>query len=71
MNEILNQISRESINYYIESNLDDFYTKSSEHSNFFSQLEDKISWVFAKKGDWPNCIFRANRQALTTSNAVF
>jgi len=60
MNEILNKISPTSINYYIEKNLDDFYTKSSEHSNFISRIENEISWVFAKSIDWPNCIFRAN-----------
>ncbi|MFX1571416.1 MAG: GNAT family N-acetyltransferase [Promethearchaeota archaeon] len=59
-NKILKEKSLNSINYYIERNLDDFYIKSSQHSNFNSRLEDKISWIFAKNADWPNCIFRAN-----------
>ncbi len=60
MNEILKRISSKSISYYIEKNLDNFYTKSSEHPNFLSRIEEKISWVFAKNADWPNCIFKAN-----------
>ncbi|UCD01778.1 MAG: hypothetical protein JSV23_01785 [Promethearchaeota archaeon] len=70
MNKILNKISLKSINYYIEKNLDDFYTKSSEHSNFTSRIEDKISWVFAKSVDWPNCIFRANFKNLNKDNEI-
>ena len=57
---ILEEIYEKSINYYIESNLDDFYTKSSYHPNFKSHIEDKISWVIAKKADWPMAIFRAD-----------
>lgn len=70
MNKILNKISQKSINYYIEKNLDDFYTKSSEHPNFTSQIENKISWVFAKSVDWPNCIFRANLKNLNIDNEI-
>ena len=70
MNEILNKISQKSINYYIEKNLDDFYTISSEHSNFTSRIENKISWVFAKSVDWPNCIFRANLKNLNIDNEI-
>ncbi len=70
MNEILNKISLKSINYYIEKNLDDFYTKSSEHSNFISRIENKISWVLAKSADWPNCIFRANLENLNIEKEI-
>ncbi len=60
MNEFLSKISSKSISSYIERNLDDFYVKSSTHSNFVSHLDDKIKWVLAKNADWPDCIFRAN-----------
>ena len=71
MNEILNKISPNTIDFYIEKNLDDFYSKSSEHSNFLSRIEDKISWVFAKKADWPDCIFRANFENLDVKKQIF
>ncbi|MFX1479010.1 MAG: GNAT family N-acetyltransferase [Promethearchaeota archaeon] len=70
MNEILNQISQKSINYYIEANLDDFYTKSSEHTNFVSRIDDRISWVLSKKGDWPDCIFKANFENLNLKKEI-
>jgi len=60
MKNILKRISKNSINFNIEKNLDDFYTKSSHHPNFISHLEDKISWVKARNSDWPECIFRAD-----------
>jgi hypothetical protein len=60
MREILKQISRKSIKSYIEKNLDDFYTLSSQHPNFISRMEDKINWVVSKKADWPECIFRVD-----------
>ncbi|MFW9822776.1 MAG: hypothetical protein ACFFE4_07575, partial [Candidatus Thorarchaeota archaeon] len=59
MAEILRKISLKSINYYIEKNLDDFYTKASLHSNFKSHQEKKLSWVLAKKADWPEGIYKA------------
>jgi len=70
MNSVLKEIISESINYYIEKNLDDFYTKSSEHSNFISQIDDKISWVSSKNGDWPDCIFRANFENLNLKKEI-
>lgn len=70
INNILKEISSDSINSYIEKNLDDFYIKSSQHANFNSRLEDKISWVFAKNADWPNCIFRANFVDLNIENEI-
>lgn len=60
MPQYLEKILEKSINFYIEKNLDDFYTKSSYHPNFKSYMEDKISWVTAKKADWPLAIFKAN-----------
>ena len=70
MNKILNKISSKSINDLIEKNLNDFYTKSSEHSNFISRIEDKISWVLAKNADWPNCIFRADFENLNIKKEI-
>ena len=70
MQNILKEISKNSINFYIESNLDDFYTKSSHHPNFASHIEDKISWVIAKKADWPMAIFRANFENLDLKREV-
>ncbi len=70
INNILKEISSNSINSYIEKDLDDFYAKSSQHANFNSRLEDKISWVFAKNADWPNCIFRANLVDLNIENEI-
>ncbi|MFX1278883.1 MAG: GNAT family N-acetyltransferase [Promethearchaeota archaeon] len=60
MPQFLKRILEKSINFYIEKNLDDFYTKSSYHPNFKSYIDDKISWVMAKKADWPMAIFKAN-----------
>ncbi len=70
MNEILNRISSKSINYYIETNLDDFYTKSSSHSNFNSRIDEKISWIYAKNGEWPDCIFRVNIEKLNLKEEI-
>ena len=64
MNNILKEISSESIDFYIEQNLDDFYTKSSRHSNFISHIEEKISWVLAKNAEWPMYIFRTDFEDL-------
>ncbi|MFX0106286.1 MAG: GNAT family N-acetyltransferase [Candidatus Hodarchaeota archaeon] len=60
MIDILEKISSKSINFFIEKNLDDFYTKASEHPNFSSYMDTKISWVLSKYANWPDCIFRAN-----------
>lgn len=70
MKELLKEISTDSINFYIEQNLDNFYTKSSEHSNFISHIENKISWVFARNADWPECIFRVNFENLNLENEI-
>lgn len=70
MKEILKETTPESINQYIEKNLDDFYSKSSKHSNFDSRIEDKISWIFAKKADWPDCIFKANFENLDVKKQI-
>jgi len=70
MNEIVNRISSKSVNYYIETNLDDFYTKSSTHSNFNSRIDEKISWVFANNGEWPDCIFRVNFEKLNLKEEI-
>ncbi|MFX1532438.1 MAG: hypothetical protein ACFFBC_15075 [Promethearchaeota archaeon] len=70
MNEILKKLTSKTINFYIEKNLDDFYTKSSQHPNFISHLEDKISWVDTKNVEWPRCIFRANFVNLNTINEI-
>jgi len=71
MNEILRNISSDTINFYIEKNLDDFYTKSSEHTNFLSRIDDKISWILPKNADWPDCIFRANFEKLKLKKEIF
>ncbi len=70
MSKILNKISSKTINFYIEQNLDDFYTKSSYHPNFISHLEDKISWVDTRDVDWPKCIFRADFESLNAENEI-
>ena len=70
MSEILKKVSQNTINSYIEKNLDDFYTKSSAHSNFNSHIEKKISWVLAKEVDWPECIFRADLENLSTQYEI-
>ena len=70
MKELLKEISADSINFYIEQNLDNFYTKSSEHPNFISHIENKISWVFARNADWPECIFRVNFENLNLENEI-
>ena len=70
MSEILKKVSQNTINSYIEKNLDDFYTKSSTHSNFNSHIEKKISWVHAEKSDWPDCIFRVNFENLKIEHKI-
>jgi hypothetical protein len=70
MKNILKKISSKTINFYIEKNLDDFYIKSSQHPNFISHLEDKISWVDSGNVDWPKCIFRADLKNLDIKNEI-
>ncbi len=70
MSKILKKVSQNIINSYIEKNLDDFYIKSSTHSNFNSHLENKICWVLAKEVDWPECIFRADFENLSTQYEI-
>jgi len=70
MKNHLKEINSESINYYIEKNLDDFYTKSSKYPNFISQIEDKINWVLARNADWPDCIFRTNFENLNLKKEI-
>lgn len=67
---IIKEIISESINNYIENNLDDFYTKSSQYPNFIPRIEDKISWVLAKNADWPDCIFRADFEELNVKKEI-
>ena len=70
MNNIIKEISSDSINFYIEQNLDDFYNKSSKHPNFISYIEDKMSWVLAKNADWPECIYRVNFEKFDIENEI-
>jgi len=70
LSEIVNEISLASINFYIEKNLDDFYTKSSKHHNSISHIENKISWVSSKNADWPEAIFRADFENLNVENEI-
>ncbi len=70
MNIILKEIISESINNYIENNLDNFYTKASHYPNFIPRIEDKISWVLAKNADWPDCIFRADFEDLNVKKEI-
>ena len=70
MKNVSNEIIPESINYYIENNLDDFYIKSSEHPNFTPSGIEKVSWVFARNADWPDCIFRANFENLNIKKEI-
>ncbi|MFX0002967.1 MAG: GNAT family N-acetyltransferase [Candidatus Hodarchaeota archaeon] len=60
MQDILKEINPESISCYIEKNLDDFYIKSSEHPNFYSSGNEKVSWILAQNADWPDGVFRVN-----------
>lgn len=70
MNVFLDEIKIETINSYIERNLDDFYIKTSKHHNFVSHIENKISWVLASYADWPDCIFRANFENLDINKEI-
>ncbi len=70
MNEILNKISPNTIDFYIEKNLDDFYTKSSNHPNSISHIDDKISWISSKNADWPDSIFKANFENLNVKKEI-
>ncbi len=64
MNSIFYNTDKKSLLGAIESNLDDFYEKCSNHPNFNSQNNDRINWVQSKYADWPNCIFRVNFEGL-------
>jgi len=64
MNNKLYLRDKKSILVAIESNLDDFYEKCSNHPNFNSQGSDKINWVQSKYAEWPDCIFRVNFEGL-------
>ena len=70
MVSILKKVSSKSIDFYVEQNLDDFYTKCAEHSNFSSHIDEKISWILAKNSEWPDCIFRANLEHLKIGNEI-
>jgi len=70
MKENLKQITSNTINFYIEQNLDDFYINSSQHPNFISRIEDKISWILARNADWPDCIFRVNFENLNMKSEI-
>ena len=64
MNSKLHTRDKKSILFAIESNLDDFYEKCSNHPNFNSQRSDKINWVQSKYAEWPDCIFKVNFEDL-------
>jgi len=70
MNNKLDSIDKKSLLNAIESNLDDFYIKCSNHPNFNSQSNDKIKWVKAKYADWPDCIFRVNFKDLNIETEI-
>lgn len=70
MSRVLKEIISESINCYIEKNLDDLYIKSSEHPNFKLSKKKVISWVLAKHANWPDCIFRANFENLNVKKEI-
>ena len=54
----------------IERNLDDFYTKCTNHRNFKSSISNKLSWILSKKADWPDCIFHANFEGLDIDKEI-
>ena len=70
MVRILKKVSSKSINFYVEQNIDDFYTKSSKLHNFISHIENKISWVSSKNADWPEGIFKADFENLDVENEI-
>jgi len=70
MVSVLKKVSSKSIDFYVEQNLDDFYTKSSKYHNFISHIENKISWVSPKNADWPKTIFRADFENLNVENEI-
>jgi hypothetical protein len=70
MKDILTEITPDSINNYIEKNMDDFYTKSSEHPNFTTSRTNNVNWVLASKADWPDCIFRANFESYNIEDEI-
>ncbi|MHA2430674.1 MAG: GNAT family N-acetyltransferase [Promethearchaeota archaeon] len=70
MNNKLETTDKKSLLNAIESNLDDFYIKCSNHPNFNSQRNDKINWVQSKYADWPDCIFRVNFKDLDIETEI-
>ncbi|MFX1315268.1 MAG: GNAT family N-acetyltransferase [Promethearchaeota archaeon] len=70
MSRRITKISKDSINIYIEKNLNDFYRKASKHPNFTSNIDDKINWVFSKFADWPSCIFKANLEGSNLDHEI-
>lgn len=70
MNEIFNDIGKETLKNVIEHNLDNFYIQSAAYPNFYSKISDKINWVYAKYSDWPSCIFKANFKINSIENEI-
>lgn len=70
MNHTLDKQDKKSLLIVIEGNLDDFYIKCSNHSNFNSFESDKINWIQAKYADWPNCIFKADFENLNIETEI-
>ena len=70
MNEILNDMNRETLLKAIEENLDNFYIQSATYPNIYSKISDKINWVYAKYNDWPSCIFKANFKSNSIENEI-
>lgn len=54
----------------IEQNLDNFYLKCSNHSNFESMDTNHLKWVRAHNADWPSCIFYANFNDLDVDSEI-
>lgn len=70
MNEILNDIDKETLIKAIEDNLDNFYIQSAAYPKFYSKISDKINWVYAKYSDWPSCIFKADFKNISIENEI-
>jgi GNAT superfamily N-acetyltransferase len=54
----------------IEENLDDFYITCGKYSNCNLKVRKHISWVKSIKGEWPDCIFRADFENLNVNKCI-
>ncbi|NHJ25723.1 MAG: GNAT family N-acetyltransferase [Candidatus Lokiarchaeota archaeon] len=54
----------------IEKNLDDFYITCGKFPNCKLRMSKNLNWVKSKKGEWPDCIFKADFENLNVNKKI-